>query len=646
MNCPLFINRITMKPIMGRCDVSFRSGLNIVRAIISKKNIDLIENPSGIRNSVGKTTFVDLVDYALGKETFIENTNEYIIEKFTGKHVLMEFSAFGEKHTIERSIIETDIIRIYHGWIAEDLLNNKTIELECLVESLDGYKSFLDNLIFCGKNYYKDKRIVSYRQIMNYLVRDQLEGFSQYNKGIVNESGDACRKRLEFLLGLTTNRKLEVEELKKQEEKEKKNLNSQSNVLTNYFKLSIQRTKAEISKEIKEDKKKLIQLEKELEKANKEISLLEKQKDSYREQKKEKQRILDSIENDIYALQSKIINFDATSNEISNEMSKLNDIEVAKRVFNPFKVKNCPVYLKEIKSKAHSSNYVCPFIEDDFNDDAPNTEVIKTREKLLKFEQNDINKAIGKLEDQLKDVLVAKESVFKEVMELNRAIQNSNADIITAKDEIKSELERVKYSIKTNEMQLEQYKFLDGVKDNIKEIKNTITGYKIKIEELQKEQINTIEEFEEIYDSVVKYLISKNRIGVIDKKTLEPEVKYTQGSMGTDGGAAVKGMAIIAYDLAILTLSLQLKEKGIVIPYPDFLVHDSPNKNDTDPIVYNRIFDYIIKLEQEFLNNGFCFQYLITTIEVSDTVTNSDEKYIRLELDDTGDGGKLFGFTY
>lgn len=47
---------------------------------------------------------------------------------------------------------------------------------------------------------------------MSYLIRDQFYGFSKFDSGIKEERANSRKKRLEFLLGLITEDKVELEE--------------------------------------------------------------------------------------------------------------------------------------------------------------------------------------------------------------------------------------------------------------------------------------------------------------------------------------------------------------------------------------------------------------------------------------------------
>lgn len=79
----LFINRVAINPPRGKTDVTFRAGLNVIRAtLMEETSREGQDSQPGIRNSVGKTTFCHLLNYGLGKSSFLNRDK-----------------AFGKKHS-------------------------------------------------------------------------------------------------------------------------------------------------------------------------------------------------------------------------------------------------------------------------------------------------------------------------------------------------------------------------------------------------------------------------------------------------------------------------------------------------------------------------------------------------------------------
>jgi hypothetical protein len=74
-------------------------------------------------------------------------------------------------------------------------------------------------------------------------------------------------------------------------------------------------------------------------------------------------------------------------------------------------------------------------------------------------------------------------------------------------------------------------------------------------------------------------------------------------------GAALETIKVIAFDIAVLTASLEGKSH-----HPRFLIHDGPREADMSRVIYERYFLYARKLEESFAS-GFepSFQYIVTT---------------------------------
>ncbi|WP_026478285.1 DUF2326 domain-containing protein [Alkaliphilus transvaalensis] len=150
---------------------------------------------------------------------------------------------------------------------------------------------------------------------------------------------------------------------------------------------------------------------------------------------------------------------------------------------------------------------------------------------------------------------------------------------------------------------------------------------------------NRTSELNNIYSNIISYITNKSRYGSINVSNYNPLVIKPEGII--DNGAAMRNLAIIAFDIALLELALENNEVGNY--YPKFLIHDSPKHNDMQIEMYKNIFDYLIMLENKYIENGRVFQYIITTLDISSSVEKQFKEYVRLTLDNSGDGGKLFG---
>jgi len=175
--------------------------------------------------------------------------------------------------------------------------------------------------------------------------------------------------------------------------------------------------------------------------------------------------------------------------------------------------------------------------------------------------------------------------------------------------------------------------------------KDQLTSVKADRNRIQQKMQDSLEGLKKYFHDAVSYLYFGNRIGALNLSqragNFQAEIRYLLLSEGRDTGAAAMTLAVIAFDLALLKLAIEQDT-----PHPRLLVHDSPNVRDIEPLVYNRIFSYVIEeLETPFTKSSKepDFQYIITTILTPEELK---ESYIRLELSNNGDNGKLFEFTF
>lgn len=93
---------------------------------------------------------------------------------------------------------------------------------------------------------------------------------------------------------------------------------------------------------------------------------------------------------------------------------------------------------------------------------------------------------------------------------------------------------------------------------------------------------------------------------------------------GPIGGTALQVLSVRAFDIA----AMLLRAEGHV-PGPAFLVHDSPRDGDMSPVLYERYFRLLLKLEEL---GGPCFQMFVTTTTPPPEEPSQVRERIRLTL--------------
>lgn len=135
------------------------------------------------------------------------------------------------------------------------------------------------------------------------------------------------------------------------------------------------------------------------------------------------------------------------------------------------------------------------------------------------------------------------------------------------------------------------------------------------------------------FAQVIKFVLGNAVVGKVVETggDITFEVSYHDAPYDS---AALNEVETIAFDLAVLTLSIQ----GIAT-HPRFLIHDGPRVSDLTENIYRRFFDYAKYLEDRADGNPN-FQYIITT-----TTPPPEEfqkiPYLRLQLDSSTTEGRL-----
>ena len=135
------------------------------------------------------------------------------------------------------------------------------------------------------------------------------------------------------------------------------------------------------------------------------------------------------------------------------------------------------------------------------------------------------------------------------------------------------------------------------------------------------------------FAQVIKFVLGNAVVGKVIETggDITFEVSYHDAPYDS---AALNEVETIAFDLAVLTLSIQ----GIAT-HPRFLIHDGPRVSDLTENIYRRFFDYAKYLEDRADGNPN-FQYIITT-----TTPPPEEfqkaPYLRLQLDSSSTEGRL-----
>lgn len=620
----IFIERIMVNPQLGRCNVSFKNGVNVIWA----RNIEQKEKGADFRNSVGKTTFVQLIDYLLGKRQYITNPlcGEGI---FNEKYVLAEVCLGSEYFTIGRRLIDSEENIVHPGYVIDKVLNGEKVDGQFL--NYEEYKKFLTKKIYGNNIVIDGEDYVTHRSILSYLIRDQFYGFSKYDSGIKEEKVPQRKKRLDFLLGLITEEKVMLEKKAMLLDKEKKKMQEEKNTLRKYFNYISDETYTDL-------KKRKYKLQNELKKNQNKLDVALKFKNRIDTEIEENIRKSDSIskqitekKEELYILRNRLQEYQIAINDIDNEDYKINTLNIAFNIFENIEYEKCPFYMEQLKI----NNSPCDFLKRQGNGEKL-PEAINARKKLLQMERKE-------LIDSIKRVRLCIRQIEREIKSLNNRMDNIQKTLdkfyIQRKEkyeQVEEENKNILHDLELIAKDTRNFEYLEELESRIAEKNGEIKEMKEALEYLQRSRAVELNKY---YSKIVKYITNNERMGEINFQTYAPKILYMNGTV--DNGAGMKNASILAFDIALLELALNNSE--VEACRPQFLVHDSPKLHDLDPAIYNRLMDYTIVMENTYKDK--CFQYIITTLDVSETVSKNEKKYVRLCLDNSGDGGKLYGCT-
>lgn len=135
------------------------------------------------------------------------------------------------------------------------------------------------------------------------------------------------------------------------------------------------------------------------------------------------------------------------------------------------------------------------------------------------------------------------------------------------------------------------------------------------------QQANVFASVSTFFDAVIRAVVGPSASGRIslDGNGLKLAVQWG----GERSTAAIESLKVIAFDLAVLCMSMEGATR-----LPAFLVHDSPREADLGLSVYHRLFDLVSGLEGASTS---AFQYIVTTT-TQPPPKFQKQPWLRLEL--------------
>lgn len=574
--------------------IKFNKGINIVLGQVTKK-YDLTRDS----HNLGKSTLIAVLDFMLLKQIDKNHFFKQFEEKFNGIILYLEILLnTGEYLTIRRSINESNRVAFkknniktleneYTEWDVWDLSLPKSVTLLNEYLNFDVLKSW------------------DYRKSVTYFLRAQNDYNDIFQLGKYQNGKHVDWKPLMFdLLGFDG--QLLINKYK---------LDSQIDNQTTF----INTIKKEFSVDVGEVDRVKGSIALKYSELNETKQLIDSF-NFYQQERNLNKDLIDNIESSIAELNSLeyslAYELDKTQKSISNSVSF--DIEQLKEIYADVNIHFSDSLVQDYKALER------------FNKD-----ITEERNKYLKERIEDISNQLKETRQQLRNLDNQRNGILS---------------ILQSKDSFKKfksyqiDLARIEGEISRLEEQLKNIDKISSLKEIVSDLENKLEIATKNIEEYIKYQDNTINtEIKKVFNNVFRTVfnvpallyVSINSSGNVEFRSLvanEDESRITAESNGN----TYRKMLCVAFDLAIL---IAYNKKS----FYRFVYHDGVLEG-----LDNRKKKKFIELIRNYCEQ-YDVQYIFTSIEDDlplDILESFTAEEKCLILDDSGDEGKLFGFSY
>jgi len=576
------------KPIL------FNDGVNLVLARVTKRL-----NLNKDSHNLGKTTLIAVIDFMLLKDISQDHLFKKHKDKFSGYVFFLEILLNnGQYLTIKRSVDSPRKISFKETIVSSNLLNELNWDIS--EQSLEKSKDILNK--YLAFNTLKDW---SYRKSITYFLRSQKDFNDVFQLSKFSKGKDIDWKPLMFdLLGFNGNLLTEKYMIDSKIADQKRlisNLKSEFSVDTD----EVDKIKGAIELKTSEREELLQQID---------------NFNFYHQERKLNKELVEHIEAEISDLNTLEYNIEydleKTKKSISNNISF--DTEQLIQIYNEVNIFFPKSLIKDYKSLEEFNRRITEernkYLEEKINTLSKQLHEIRN---TLRVYDNKRNKILSVLKDKdsfkkFKLFQIELSKVEGEVSRLDEKLKS--IDKIGILKEITSNLEA---NLKT---------IVNEIESQISSSENTIYP------EIRRVFHNT---FRYIFNSPALIFIRQNSIGNIEFKvevTKDNEVDSTAEGEGN----SYQKMLCICFDLALLVAYHNNSFYRFV--YHDGALEGLDNRKKRN---------YINLIRRLCVSNNL--QYIFTAIEhdIPTTILKSfTQKEICLTLDDSGDSGKLFEFSF
>ncbi|MCT3672559.1 DUF2326 domain-containing protein [Elizabethkingia meningoseptica] len=549
--------------------VEFNEGLNF---IYGEKEIN---SPKSSLNSIGKSTFLDLIDFCL-LSSFQKNHNPRLFSAFdilTGYDIVLEFKVLKTNYIIKRSVDEPNLITF--GIQNEKLESYKIDEL----------KKHLFHIIFRRKDYSGVQNSNWYRSLMAFYIKIQKfkkQGFIDPIKYISELTDVELNNYHFYLLGFDNSIPHKLHKYRTDEKGLHTSLVEIKKYISERYSLE----------DIKETQKEINRLKVDIIKLENAISVF-KLGEHYEDAEEKANKLTESIKSHIY------------ENFLDKE--KIKSYEESYKIDDKLNLRRVSTMYGEISENL--SHNIKKTLKDalDFR-----KELSKSRKQFIENEILKLKSHVQLREESINSLEIERAKLFM-FLSTKEAIKDLTEAffIVSEKKNKLSELES------NTKILFDLTKELNDIQNEINKLNNEYLDLLVKIDD---KIITFFEIFSEVYDAIYIDNQETSQFSITPNNKKKGLIELSISMPDMFGKGKNQGRTLV-YDLAITILNI--KE---TLNFPRFLIHDGIFDG-----VDKAHFISVCELIEDYNQKNIPIQY-ITTINEEGTL--SADKFGTEELVD------------
>lgn len=596
----LIINRIVVEGELS-LDQEFKRGVNVIQAYA-------FNDDRRTTHKCGKTALVELIQHGLGKKHSSQAKFHFapIIEKI--KTLWLEIEANGKIYTIERSLqMLGSALRIRENSYFKGIEKTQSEKIP-LEEMSDVMLDILGIPKVQVKTQAGDLQPLSFPTLMRAFILHQEDSFGS----ILDKMQPDQRKTdvIGFLSGITLAKRFEIEV-------RLAHLQTEAQQAENYY--------ASVSKFLKRNNiPTLNEAEGRVEKAQAELKealalqnriqleILNRQKTQVNDGGQ-----LEALKKEVLSLKNYISETRFRRDNLGKEVERLYEllrslkgdkkkvqrIQVSTNILSSVDFDICPRCLLEITTemKEREKHARCELCSRPLRITSDVPPLITPKIQDIQFQIDEVEEVIKQVVKEkenidwnLKDLENKEKNLSDRLNEVTQNYVSPAVDALLQQSRIvsqkESEIERATFL-------LEQAFALEELRNRVNSLRQEQAKLVDELREVSKPNNERVEELRVLYERVLLDLdfppFTKCEIS---PKTLMPNI---DGQLYIHVGVAMRGLATVAYHLALFNLSLK---KDVF--FPKFLVADSPSVGDLNQDSYDKLLRYFAQLERQETSKG------------------------------------------